>query len=94
MKRIVIFSSVEGLRLAQYVQKNFYAMEYKVKLWTNGFFKLSEYYLSNFRTVEKEFDLALFIVTSDDVVYYRNKKEIKPREIFFLKWAYVLGSLA
>lgn len=90
--KIIIFSSKEGLELAQHVQKSFYPKEFSVKLWTNGFFEFSKPYIDNFISIEKGYDFAVFIVSSDDVVRYRNKKYFKPRDNVIFELGLCIGA--
>lgn len=90
--KIIIFSSKEGLELAQHVQKSFYPKEFSVKLWTNGFFEFSKPYINNFISIEKEYDFAVFIVSNDDVVKYRNKKYFKPRDNVIFELGLCIGA--
>lgn len=90
--KIIIFSSKEGLALAQYVQKSFYPKEFSVKLWTNGFFEFSKPYIDNFTNIEKDYDFAVFIMSNDDVVKYRNKKYFKPRDNVIFELGLCIGA--
>lgn len=91
-KRIIMFSSSEGLQLAQHVQKSFYPKEYSVRLWTNGLFELSKPYINNFLDIKKEYNFAIFIISNDDVVKYRNKKYSKPRDNIIFKIGLCIGT--
>lgn len=91
-KRIIMFSSKEGLQLAQHVQKSFYPKEYSVKLWTNGLFELSKPYINNFLDIKKDYDFAVFIISNDDVVKYRNRKYYKPRDNIIFEIGLCIGT--
>lgn len=91
-KRIILFSSKEGLQLAQHVQKSFYPKEYAVKLWTNGLFALSKPYINNFLDIKKDYDFAVFVVSNDDIVKYRNGKYYKPRDNIIFEMGLCIGT--
>lgn len=90
--RIIIFSSQEGLNLAQCVQSSFFPKEFAVKLWSNGFFELSKPYINNFDYIKEEYDFVIFIITGDDVVKYRNRKYIKPRDNIIFELGLCIGT--
>lgn len=90
--KIIMFSSKEGLDLAQHVQKSFYPKEFSAKLWTNGFFEFSKPYINNFTAIDKDYDFAMFIISNDDVVRYRNKKYFKPRDNVIFELGLCVGA--
>lgn len=90
--KIIIFSSKEGLELAQHVQKMFFSEKFSVKLWTNGFFELSKSYIDNFKCIEKYYDFAVFIMSNDDIVKYRNEKYAKPRDNVIFELGLCIGA--
>lgn len=90
--KIIMFSSKEGLELAQHVQKSFYPKDFSVKLWTNGFFEFSKPYINNFTSIENDYDFAIFIMSNDDVVRYRNKKYFKPRDNIIFELGLCIGA--
>jgi len=89
--RLIIFSSSEGLTLAQYIQKNLYPKEYAVQLWTNGFFRFSKSFISNFSSMENSFDYAIILLTKDDLIMSRGKKFFIPRDNIIFELGLCIG---
>lgn len=89
--KIIMFSSKETLELAQRVQKTFFSKKFSVKLWTNGFFQFSKSYIDNFEYMDEYYDFAVFIMSDDDVVQYRNEQYFKPRDNIIFELGLCIG---
>lgn len=84
-KRIIIFSSVESLGLAQAIQSSLHTSKYSIEVWANGFFKLSQSYISNFRDLKHNYDFAVVICSNDDLARVRGRAEYKTRDNVILE---------
>lgn len=91
-KRIVIFSSTENLPLAKAIQANLYTGTYSTKVWTDGFFKFSQSYISNFQDIQYEYDFALVLCGADDVLTSRGKRRKTTRDNVFLELGMCISS--
>lgn len=83
--RLIIFSSVETLSIAEAIQSNFYHKDFSVKTWTNGFFKLSQSYISNFSDIRADYDYAIVLCGDDDKIKKRGKYQYAPRDNVLLE---------
>lgn len=90
--RVIIFSSQESLSLAKAIQANLHTDAFTTKVWTDGFFKFSQPYISNFRDIQYEYDFALVICGSDDVTTTRGKKKKTPRDNILLELGMCISS--
>lgn len=83
--RLIIFSSLETLQIANAIQRNLYPKDFSVKVWTNGFFKLSKTYISNFLDIKSDYDYAIVLCSADDKIKRRNKYIYIPRDNVILE---------
>ncbi|HJB26642.1 MAG TPA: nucleotide-binding protein [Firmicutes bacterium] len=83
--RLIIFSSVKELKLAEAIQRNLYHKDYAVKIWTNGFFKLSKSYISHFSNIRTDYDYAVVLCSDDDLVKKKGARKYIPRDNVLLE---------
>jgi len=93
LKRVIIFSSSEGLDLAKAIQRNINGAEFICKLWSNNFFELSSTTLENLENLNEKFDFALILITPDDYSVVRGKKYVVPRDNVIFELGICIGSM-
>lgn len=91
-KRMIVFSSQENISLAEAIQRNLYIGTYTTRVWTNGFFALSQSYISNFQDIQYEYDFAVVICGADDAVVTRGKKKKMARDNVLLELGMCISS--
>lgn len=84
-KRIIVFSSVENLRLAQAIQSNLYPEKYSTLLWSNNFFELSRSYISSFQGIKYDYDFAVVVCSDDDMKLSRGRQQRAIRDNILLE---------
>ncbi len=89
---VFIGSSAEGLAIANAIQVNLdYACE--VVIWSQGVFGLGGGTLETLVNKLDTFDFAILVVTPDDMVESREKKQAAPRDNVLLELGMFLGAL-
>lgn len=83
--RLILFSSVETLPIAEAIQRNLFHKDFSVTTWTNGFFKLSQSYISNFSDIRTDYDYAVVLCGDDDKIKKRGKYQYTPRDNVLLE---------
>lgn len=83
--RLIIFSSKEALPIAEAIQKNLFHKEFTVTVWTNGFFELSQSYISSFSDIRTDYDYAIVLCNDDDIIRVRGKVKYVPRDNVILE---------
>lgn len=91
--KIVVFSSVEGLKLAKAIQRDLYTDKFSCKLWTNNFFKLSSTTLDSLRTIGNSYQLAVIVLSPDDCIVSREDKFMVPRDNVIFELGLCVGML-
>lgn len=91
--RIVVFSSVEGLKYAKAIQRNLYTDKHSCKLWTNNFFKLSSTTLDSLRSIGNGYHLSVIVLSPDDCIMSRAEKYMVPRDNVIFELGLCVGML-
>ena len=91
-KRIVIFSSSESLRLAKCIQAYLHPDTYTTRVWSDGFFKLSQSYIANFQDIQYEYDFAVVVCGADDMLTTRGKRRAATRDNVLLELGMCISS--
>lgn len=91
--RIFIISSVEGLPIAQEIEKQLEYDAYFVKVWTEGTFQASKYTLESLESVLEESDFAIAIAQPDDQVERRGESHRTPRDNVIFELGMFVGKL-
>lgn len=90
--RVLIGSSVEGLRLAQALQEQ---LQYDCRptVWTEDVFKLSQTAIHSLLARLDKSDFAILVVTPDDVQRLRGQRFVTGRDNVLLEFALAVGRL-
>lgn len=90
--RVFIGSSVEGLRIAKYIQLE---LEHQAEctLWSQGVFGLSGGTLESLLQAVKEFEFAVLVLTPDDLVHKRDATKNSPRDNVLFELGLFMGAL-
>lgn len=83
--RLIVFSSVETLSIAEAIQRNFFHKDFSITIWTNGFFELSQSYISNFSDIRTDYEYAIVLCGADDKIKKRGKYQYIPRDNVLLE---------
>ena len=90
--RAFIGSSSEGKPVAEYL-KEALADCIEPTVWTEGVFRLSEGTLQSLIKASEDFDLAILVLTSDDVVTKRRRRRPTARDNLIFEAGLFMGSL-
>jgi len=80
------------LHIAKTIQTNLADIAH-VELWTQGTFKPSHDYLTDFLRQSSSVDFAVFVLSPDDVTKSRNIEEASPRDNIIFEAGLFMGSL-
>src|SRR5437764_10324675 len=89
---LFIGSSSEGLKIAEYLQQ---ALEghCEATIWSQGIFGLSQGTLESLVAACKQFDFAALVLTPDDMVTKRGKRNRSARDNVLFELGLFMGSL-
>lgn len=90
--RLFIGSSSEGLKTAQFIQKQLGEIT-ECEIWNEGVFGLNESYFETLIKIPNLYDFALLIATKDDRTKSRNKLFDAPRDNIVFEFGLFLGKL-
>ena len=83
--KLLIFSSSEGLRIAQAIQQNLSYEKYSCKLWNNNIFPLSQYIMNSLDDLGSKYDFIICVLTPDDFAVSRGEIFKIPRDNLLLE---------
>lgn len=96
-KRIFIGSSTEELPLAEIAKKvlsaDFDVTIWNDNLWDTAVFRLNQNFLSDLMKASLQFDFGILLGTADDVVQYRGKEFLQPRDNVLFELGLFIGRL-
>lgn len=92
--RIIVFSSLECLDLANAIQRNLFSGKYSTLLWTNGFFQLSQSSISSFQEMKYAYDFAVVICSADDMKTSRGRQQRAIRDNVILELGMCISSFS
>jgi hypoxanthine phosphoribosyltransferase len=90
--KIIVFSSLEGLPIAKAIQRLLLDDSFEVTVWPDGFFKLSQSYISNFPNINLEYDFAVLICSNDDWAVVREEERPITRDNVILELGMCINS--
>ena len=90
--RIFIGSSVEKLNIAEFVQSNLEHVSYP-EIWSQNIFELSSTTIESLFESLNNTDFAIFILSPDDIVEIRSKKEATARDNVIFELGLFMGKL-
>ncbi|MEK4538090.1 nucleotide-binding protein [Peribacillus sp. FSL K6-1552] len=90
--RVFVGSSVEGLGIANAIQRNL-EHNYYVNVWNQGIFKPSSTTLEDLIKALGTFDFAIFVFKPEDVVKMRNQTEMSIRDNVIFEMGLFIGRL-
>ena len=87
MPKIFIGSSLESKEYAEKIKKELLISNYDVTVWDDDCFELSKSFLASLYQIANDFDFAIIILNSDDIVISRESVKDAPRDNLFLNLA-------
>ena len=93
-KRVFIASSSEALRVAESIQAELNRKKiYFAEIWNQDVLSAGNYVMSELIKKLPDFDYALFLFASDDIVKKRGKKAVSPRDNVIFEYGLGVGIL-
>lgn len=90
---VFIGSSMEGLAVAEEVDRCLKRRRAVRKLWTDGVFQASQTAIESLVTAAAQTDFAVLVLTADDIVVSRRKKRPSPRDNVIFELGLFIGAL-
>jgi CRP/FNR family transcriptional regulator, cyclic AMP receptor protein len=90
---VFIGSSVEGLRVAEEIDRCLRRRGVVRKLWTDGVFQASQTAIESLVAAAGQCDFAVLVLTADDLVVSRRKRKASPRDNVVFELGLFIGAL-
>ena len=91
--KLFIGSSSESLTIAQAIQLGLDHENLEVKVWTDGVFRASNFAIEDLMKAVESSDFAILILSPDDKVTSRGKRESAPRDNVIFELGLFMGAL-
>lgn len=91
--RVFVGSSVEGLEVAQALQKGLSHDPMLVHLWPDDVFAPSSYTTNDLLVESERSDIAVFVIRGDDVTKSRGAEAVSPRDNVIFELGLFMGAL-